>query len=161
MARFLYSGGVNTDLGTLAGYGIGKSYAYGINDAGTITGRSYASGGYDHAFVYSAGTMTDLGTLSGWGFSQGVAINGAGRIVGSVGNVNPAASAGFVWDGTSMTQLPSLGGTSAGADDINTSGTIVGLSTIASGQYHAFKYAGGTIRTSGRCPAIQAAPRTA
>jgi probable HAF family extracellular repeat protein len=148
---FRYSGGVNTDLGTLVGFG--KSTATAINDAGTITGWSEAGYGVAHAFVYSGGTMRDLGTLSGWSSSRGIGINAAGYVVGDLGNVAPSpSSVGFLWNGSTMTQLPSLGGTYTLPLDINASGTIVGYASLAGGSFHAFAYAGGVISDLGTLP---------
>ena len=75
------SGGVMRDLGTLGGDG---SYAYGINDAGQITGQAWTVAGVPHAFLYegtpgSGGVMHDLGVLG-----TGTAINASGKIAGTM-----------------------------------------------------------------------------
>lgn len=73
----LYSGGVMTDLGTLAG--IGSSAAYDINRAGQVVGWSQVAGKESRAFLYVHGRMADLNTLVdpalGWTIEAAYAIN--------------------------------------------------------------------------------------
>ena len=57
-----------TDLGTLCW---STSYADAINNNGQVSGDSYPSSGYPHAFLYSNGVMTHLGTLVRRGESNG------------------------------------------------------------------------------------------
>jgi probable HAF family extracellular repeat protein len=64
-----------TDLGTLGGP---SSFAFAINEAGQVVGRSATSAYLTHAFLYAAGQMEDLGTLGG-SFSSASAINNAGQ----------------------------------------------------------------------------------
>src|SRR5215468_9881301 len=103
-----------TDLGSL---GVGVTHGLAINASGQVTGDSVSStlvqvpcpvqqyGGAkkcfthpDDAFVWSSGTMTDLGTLGG-NFSQGVAINGAGEVVGSSSGKSPGTGSAFFSNG--------------------------------------------------------------
>src|SRR5437660_7681384 len=72
-----------TDLGTLGG----SSYAYGINDSGTIVGYSWTpNSDHPHAFVYLNGMMIDLNSLipsgAGWELLEAYGINNGGQIVG-------------------------------------------------------------------------------
>lgn len=80
---FLYSGGVMTDLGTLAGR---NTWALDINASGQIVGTSQMANGDYHAYLFSDGVMTDLNALidpdSGWTLNQAAAINDLGQIVG-------------------------------------------------------------------------------
>ena len=52
---------------------------------------------------------------------------------------------GFIYDGTSMTDLGTLGGSFTMPSAINGSGVIVGTSSTASQPNHAFRYADGTM----------------
>ena len=135
-----YSGAHWTDLGTLGG---NYSAAAAINSAGTIVGWSDLSVG-THAFSYRAGVMTDLGTLEGSG-SYAMDINDSGTIVGYANDHAFCYSAGV------MRGIGTLaGGYSSYANAINSSGTVVGNSTIdAKGDHHAFLYNGSVLSDLG------------
>ncbi len=120
------------DLGTLGGT---SSFALDVNNHGQVTGNSrYTNVAPNntklHAFSWTHGVMTDIGYLTnGVEFSRGYAINDSGLIVGeSDNNISKA----FLWDGTTMTNLGTLGGSSAVAHDINNAGEIVGSSSNGS-----------------------------
>ncbi len=89
---FVYAGGVMTDLGSLGGSYL-HSFAFGINNNGTIVGYANTSSnpnlGNPRAFSYSDGVMTDLTPfLAKAGFngnSSALAINDNGWIVGQAG----------------------------------------------------------------------------
>jgi probable HAF family extracellular repeat protein len=141
---FIYANGTMIDLGTLGGsYGL----ADGANSSGAVVGYSYPAGNLQiDPFVYSNGTMTDLGTLGGvGGFSVAKAINDAGTIVGD--SVTPAgAPHAFIYSGGVMTDMGTLGGTMAYVHGINSSGTIIGDSTLAGDVLlDAFVYSNGTM----------------
>lgn len=120
---FLYSAGAMSDLGTLGG---ADSYAYGINDAGQITGQADTASGGAHAFLYSRGAMTDLGVPAGYDSSAGYGINSSGQITGGLtaGSVLHA----FLYANGTMTDLGTLGGTESWGYGINSSGQVVGYS---------------------------------
>jgi len=104
-------------------------------------GTAYFSGlgGPAHAFRYStAGGMVDLmpGTLYS---TTAVAINAAGNAVGS----DNGGYMALLFNGASVINLGTLGGSYAGAHDINDFDQIVGYSTTSGGQSHAFLYSSG------------------
>lgn len=80
---FLWDGGALTDLGTLGG----ATRAQGINDAGQITGYSYADlpggGAAPRAFVWENGVLTELGLLAGETHALGLGISELGDVAGS------------------------------------------------------------------------------
>ena len=128
-----------TDLGTLGGT---ISYAFGVNIHGDVVGSSTTSTGEEHAFLYHNGVMTDLGVLnSGDTFSRAYGINDSGVVVGqSLG----ATSSPFYYNGQ-MHFVGSLGGDYGFANKINNAGQIVGISSNANGETHAFRSTGGTM----------------
>lgn len=80
------------DLGVLGA--CVNSYAYALNDSGTVVGSSDVdtnSPPTEHAFVYANGAMTDLNTVlvngTGWTLNSALAINNTGYIVG-IGTFN-------------------------------------------------------------------------
>jgi probable HAF family extracellular repeat protein len=130
---FLYSNGVLTNLGSLAGQGYG-SEAYAINNVGQVTGISDAfgeNGLVQDAFLYSHGVMTDLGALNGGFLTYGTALNDFGDVVGvgyfyQSGGTNIISHAFLDHDGT-MIDLGTLPGElSSTARGINDRGQIVG-----------------------------------
>ncbi|MCC2671452.1 MAG: hypothetical protein K0Q72_3923, partial [Armatimonadetes bacterium] len=65
---------------------VGRSIAWGLNDAGVVVGESTTASGPSHAVVWpGTGLPTDLGTLApgNVGRSVAYAINSVGRIVGA------------------------------------------------------------------------------
>jgi probable HAF family extracellular repeat protein len=74
---FLYSAGVMTDLGTLAGFG--TSLAFDINNAGQIVGSSEVANRESRGVLYENGALIDLDMLvdpaSGWTIQVAYAIN--------------------------------------------------------------------------------------
>ena len=138
---FFWINGTMTALGTLGG---DWSQAYGINDAGQITGIAYTSGNLGaHAFIYTAGVLKDLGTLGG-AYSTGTAINSAAVVVGYATPANPNATGyhAFVYSGSKMYDLNSLipgnsGWVLEAANSINDADEIVGYGTI-NGEEHGF-----------------------
>jgi probable HAF family extracellular repeat protein len=82
------------------------------------------------------GGLADLGDLSG-DVTEGAAINdaaGTGHVAGTTGDK------AFFWDGGSMVSCGDLGGGTSEATDINNNDRVVGHSTTASGNTHAFSW---------------------
>ena len=131
-----------TDLGSLGGAMVSSS-AYAINNYGEVVGNSYLANdghGYYHAFKDINGVMTDLGAFNGAGnYSKAWGVNDSGHVVGSANLAGNSATVPFLYDGTAMNRLGTLGGTTAEAIAINAHDTIVGYSSLASGSdIHAF-----------------------
>jgi probable HAF family extracellular repeat protein len=130
-----------TPLGTLGG---DNTWAYGINDAGQVVGRSETAEGFTHAFITGPDGvgMRDLGTLKGGHDSIAWSINDSGQVVGGSATPDGRGERAFITgpDGASMRDLGTLGGDNySGAYDINDAGQVVGDSYTASGQgYRAF-----------------------
>jgi probable HAF family extracellular repeat protein len=119
----LYTGGNLMDLGTLPGDMF--SWAYAINDAGQIVGKS-GGGQVNHAFIYQDGIMTDLGTLGGPS-AIADAITNNGLIVGYSTPDNASDVHAFLLDENGMTDLGTLPDfTASYAYGLNSSGVVVG-----------------------------------
>ena len=131
-----------TFLGTLGGT---FSQPFGINNKGEVDGIATLPGDKDqHAFFWRDGLMTDLGTLGGpnsnGDFGGRLGPNGRGEVVGGAETStpdplgddfcflgHPLICLPFIWKKGVMTPLPTLGGYSGFASDINNRGRVVGL----------------------------------
>jgi probable HAF family extracellular repeat protein len=125
-------------LGDLGGY---QSVAMSINDSDTIVGYSFDVAKVRRAFVHAGGHMTQLPSL-GVGFDTAYSVNGLGVIVGRCGTTSTSVTTACQWN-NGVTNLGGLGGTGAGADAINDSGTVVGWALDASGVQRAVTFSGG------------------
>src|SRR5256714_1485013 len=111
---FFWDGSTVTELGTLGGPG---SAARAINQRGEIVGCSDAAA-RGHAFFWDGATMRDLGAPGGddWGYdpsrlsSCAIAINSRGDVLGTTSGDLPVQHAAWVWDGTTVHLLGTLGG---------------------------------------------------
>lgn len=123
------------DLGVLPGGD--TSAAFAINDSGQVVGTSNAQDSM-HAFVWtSQAGMTQLPSLQGTNSSSAYSINRAGEVAGVSGG--HAA----VWNGGTVLDLGTLGGTLSEAHSINNVGQVVGFSQTSEGP-HAFLWSNGT-----------------
>jgi probable HAF family extracellular repeat protein len=88
---------------------------------------------------YEAGTLTNLGLPAATRATWGWGINDAGHVAGS-GILSTGYGIAFVHRDGVFTTLPTLGGSSGGARDINNAGFVTGQSTLADNTGRAFRY---------------------
>jgi probable HAF family extracellular repeat protein len=126
-----------TDLGTLGGT---FSVPLGMNNKGWVNGFSTLPGDAEgHAFLWKKGVMIDIGTLGGPNSTARWPLNERGEVTGSAETPTPhplgedfcgfgtqLVCPPFLWEKGVMTPLPTLGGTSGEARQINNRGQIVG-----------------------------------
>ena len=149
---FTYANSLATDLGTIPdGY---SSFAYGINEAGAVTGGVEWSGPTNfptHPFLHTDGAMRDLGDFGGV-FGYGYAINNLGQVVGAAGSAESPdfpderyPRRAFLYQDGVMQDLGALvANGSSVAYDINDTGQVVGYTATGyAGEGGAFLYAGG------------------
>jgi len=104
---FRWHAGVAQDLGTLGGP---SSQALAINDAGQVMGKS-STGSRDDVFVWKDGQMRDaVPPIAGASSMTAVDINNRGWILGraTFGTDFPFITVSWLWDGDSVTMIPSL-----------------------------------------------------
>lgn len=119
---FRYANGV---MSVLPGF---DNYGYiSINQAGDIAGQNSLG----QILLYRGGTVANLGSF-GRASATSSAINNAGAIVGYVNDSSGANRRGFVWKDGVATIIQPLAGNYSDALDINDSGDVVGLTSIAS-----------------------------
>lgn len=108
--------GTITDLGAFSG----RSYGYGINNAGEVVGYREMPNDQFHAFLWSQGQLVDIAPSIH--YSQGNAINDHGQIVGYY---DSNGTCGFLFENGIMHDF---GTYTSGFDaiDINNAGKMVG-----------------------------------
>jgi len=155
---FLYSSGTMSAIQTA-----GSTYAYGINNGGTVVGGMTVStpdGDVQHAYTWTGSGFTDLGTLAIGDGSRAFAINGRGEVVGAAANTFNGApnfpENPFLYRNGTMSDMGNLGGIWSGATSINDRGQVVGFSgTSLGGDFpeiypqSAFLYEDGVMRDLG------------
>ena len=156
------------DLGTFGG---SNSLANDVNSRGQVVGGAentepdpwnfgdligLPSPSAWHGFVWQKGVMRDLGTLGGPD-SFGMFINDSGQITGfSFIDSIPSPTTGiptidpFLWDGSRMIDLGTLGGTVGFGNGLNNRGQVIGFSNIAGDvASHAFIWERGVLTDIG------------
>ena len=137
---FRYDPGIGTlDLGTLGG---AISDAYRINDSGVAVGSAELADGQMHAARWdAAGNPFDLGTFGG-DQSEAIDINAAGHIVGWAAQppdeFGEQSSEAFIWTGSELNPVGTLGGLNSFAHAINDAGLVAGFSDTETGDICAF-----------------------
>jgi probable HAF family extracellular repeat protein len=148
---FCYDSAVQ-DIGTLGG---AESFGKRLNAFGWVAGSAQNADGMYHAVIYRDGRLEDLGTLKDRQRSYGLDINDAGFVTGYSDNFELANSArAFVFDGTRMSDLGTLGGLTSHGTCINSAGQVAGYAQTSQiyGFYsptHAFRWAGGVMQDLG------------
>ena len=127
----------------------GLSRGVAINDSGQVAGWDRAVGTADRRLpvVWTAGSATLLSPLAQHTNARALGINGSGV---AVGQSSPGATGGdgaraVVWNGTTATNLGTLGGLQSLAQGINDAGQIVGWSFLSDGSLRATLWQNGTI----------------
>ena len=114
------------DLGTLGG---NSSNAQSINNFGVVAGYAATSSGQSHACLWADGQIADL--IPDRNKSAGLAINNLGQVAGAFEKPEDnAMSRAFFFDGTTLVDLGTLGGTESIAFDLNDLGQVVGYSRM-------------------------------
>jgi len=131
-----------------------RAIARDLNDVGQVVGTANA-GGVDlgHAVLWTNGIVKDLGTLGTGSYSEGWAVNNFGQVVGSsYRNGGSFGVHGFLYtQARGMVDLTPNSDTGS-ALDINDAGQVTGYKTAAAGNYHAFRWRGGTFVDLGVLP---------
>ncbi len=117
------------------------AYAQLVNDLGQVTGWSYTNSTPNpttglptfHPFLWEKGKgMQDLGTLGGTVAQAVNGLNQLGQVVGATTLAGDAAHHPFLWDGTKLIDLGTLGGDNGEADWLNDAGEVVGIAALQS-----------------------------
>jgi probable HAF family extracellular repeat protein len=113
-----------------------------------VAGFSQLAGdAMSHAFRYDSGVLTDLGPNAGNSFAY--AINNNGDVTGYA-DVNGGPDHAVLWQGTTMTYLPDLGGSISYAQGIDDADDVVGISYIPGDTaFHAFLVSQGQVTDLG------------
>jgi probable HAF family extracellular repeat protein len=152
---FIYAGGMNIGIS-----GIRGSAGNAINNNGQVVGTTSEElspqFGAGHAFIYnySDGTEVDINDRMSGQESDGLAINSAGDITGFVstgtcsgGSLLPACLAplhAFMYQGSGLVDIGTLGGTYSAGTGINDQNEIAGVSSVTGSTLnHLFLYAKG------------------
>lgn len=140
---FLYEEGKMTDL---SGGKVGFARALAIDAQSRIAGQDPDFGGW----FYAAGKLTPMGSLPAvsYRYVNPAAINREGDVVGTASVAN--AEHGFLFKGSKLVDLGTLGGDFSRAKAISDQGWIVGSAGLKPyGSRHAFLYRNGRMEDLG------------
>ncbi len=131
---------INGSPAPLPSLGGVDSWATSINNQGHVVGAATNAAGQGRAVVWIGGIPTDLGVGGTWSAAYG--IDNTGRVTG-YSEVSPGIFRGFVWSQSAgLAILPTFGGWSSYAFDINSAGAVAGHASLPSGYLHAFRFDG-------------------
>ena len=158
---FLYAGGVSTGVAFSR-----SSVGNGLNNKGQVVGQQDVEPPLPQRppqqaflFSYSNKSLVDIDNVPGRQ-SDAISINDAGQVTGSLstGTCPPPFSVfptclgnthAFVYTGSGLVDIGTLGGTSSAGTSINNQGDVVGSSQVANGQGHLFLYTQGQMHDLG------------
>jgi probable HAF family extracellular repeat protein len=159
---FLYSGGSMQDLGQFAIGNQESTGGFGVNASGQVTGYDIDEGAGRRAFLWPIPgafpwvAMQNLGTLGtsalrAIGYdSWGQGINDSGEVTGYSTATYEGPMHAFLYDGASMHDLGTLGGSTSYGYGINASGAVTGnAATTGDSATHAFLYDGSSMQDLG------------
>jgi probable HAF family extracellular repeat protein len=127
------SGGIDLEPSNKLG-----GYASDINNVGQVVINRPAAAGSTHAVLWTDNTVTDLPVFPGSRiYSNASAINDAGKIVGSITDLDSLLTRAVLWQGNTVTGLGALYENFNSSNDISNTGEIVGDSVVANGIRHA------------------------
>jgi probable HAF family extracellular repeat protein len=148
LAAFMATGAQATPpryrLTLLGGFGGDYAEATAINNKGHVTGFALTAADppRSRTFIYKGrGTLKAVPLVPGYTESRGNDINDRSQVVGNIWS--DQASSGFLYDGSTATDLGPLGGESTTADGINNAGQVVGTHSTTG----AFLYSHGRMTT--------------
>jgi probable HAF family extracellular repeat protein len=129
--------------------GVGRTYAFSINDSGQITGE-YGDAYGPHGFVYSGGTYSTL-DVPGANGTELYRSNNAGEIVGRYFDTSHPQGAAFLYTGGNFTDISFPGAAWTYVFGINNAGDMVGTYNFGGPQtqssQHGFIYSGSVFTT--------------
>jgi probable HAF family extracellular repeat protein len=148
---FVWQNGSEVDSPTsdLGCWAVCDTEVTGLNGSDQISGYSDVSG-EPQAFREDLTTKT-FQTLSQ--DSEAYGINAAGQVVGTYRNAAGQERA-FLWDGTTLRDLGTLGGQQAVATATSSTDQAVGCSQTSSGAWHPFLYQNGAMHDLGLPPGL-------
>ncbi|MCL4199456.1 MAG: DUF3466 family protein [Phycisphaerales bacterium] len=131
---FVYRNSAMIDIGALPG--ANECRAVAVDSFGRVAATSRDSNGNYRAVIWENGLMASLGTLPGGRSSHAYAMNDRQQVVGS-SEASGSFARAFVFEGDfqggTLTDLGTLGGSRSYAYDINNYGVIVGVAEPLSG----------------------------